>query len=116
MNRDWRKLKHSANGVPTNDSLLPYVLEVLKDDIEVHKKVVIERVIEFLQIPETILAEKYPESQENEGIMIDRFGWALSSLYIADLVQRPRRGVYKITESGLTMLDQYGDRLTKKDL
>lgn len=29
MNRDWRKLKHSANEIPTNDSLLPYVLEVL---------------------------------------------------------------------------------------
>ncbi len=29
MNRDWRKLKHSANGVLTNDSLLSYVLEVL---------------------------------------------------------------------------------------
>lgn len=116
MNRDWRKLKQSANGVPTNDSLLPYVLEVLKDGNEAHKKVIIERVIEFFQIPESILAEKYHESPDSEGIMFNRFGWALSSLYIADLVQRPRSGVYKITESGLTMLDQYGDRLKKKDL
>lgn len=116
MNKDWRKLKHSANNVPTNDSLLPYVLEVLKDGNESHKKVIIERVIEFLQIPESILTEKYPDSPDNEGILVDRFGWALSSLYMSDLVERPRRGVYKITESGLTMLSHYGDKLTKKDL
>lgn len=44
MNRDWRKLKHSANGVPTNDSLLPYVLEAIKDGGEFHKKTIIKRV------------------------------------------------------------------------
>lgn len=59
MNRDWQKLKKSANGVPTNDSLLPYVLEAIKDGGEFHKKAIIKRVVAFLQIPEDLLEENY---------------------------------------------------------
>lgn len=116
MNRDWQKLKKSANGVPTNDSLLPYVLEAIKEGGEFHKKTIIKRVVEFLQIPEDLLEENYPDTPHKDSILIDRFGWALSSLYISGLVKRPRRGVYKITESGLAMLDKHGDKLTKKML
>ncbi len=30
MNKDWTKLKQSANGLPKFDSIIPYILEVLK--------------------------------------------------------------------------------------
>ena len=116
MNRDWRKLKQSANGVPKNESLIPYILEVLKSGDELKSREIKNRVVEFLQIPDSILTLKYPDYPDSYGILLSRFSWALSSLYIANLVERPRRGVYKITESGLMMLDQYGDGLTKKIL
>lgn len=116
MNRDWRKLKQSANGVPKNESLIPYILEVLKSGEELKSREIKNRVVEFLQIPDSILAVEYPDYPDNDGILLSRFSWALSSLYIANLVERSRRGVYKITESGLMMLDQYGDGLTKKIL
>jgi restriction system protein len=116
MNRDWQKLKKSENGVPMNESLIPYILEILKDGEELKGREIKGRVVEFLQIPESILAVKYPDYPNSEGILLSRFSWALSSLYIANLVERPRRGVYKITESGLAMLDKHGDKLTKKML
>lgn len=116
MNRDWQKLKKSENGVPVNEALIPYILEILKSGEELKSRKIKEQVIKFLQIPESILAMKYPNYPDSDGILLSRFNWALSSLYIANLVERPRRGVYKITESGLAMLDKHGDKLTKKML
>ena len=36
----------------------------------------------------------------------NRISWALSSLYIDGLVDRPRRGVYKIKKQGLRFLQK----------
>ncbi|MFR6672339.1 restriction endonuclease [Enterococcus avium] len=116
MNRDWQKLKKSENGVPVNEALIPYILEILKSGEELKSRKIKEHVIKFLEIPESILAMKYPNYPDSDGILLSRFNWALSSLYIANLVERPRRGVYRITESGLAMLDKHGDKLTKKML
>lgn len=116
MNKDWRKLKQSANGIPTNESLIPYILEVMKDGEEVTNRVIQQRVIDYLQIPDSIVNIKYPNYPDSDGIFINRVGWALSSLYIASLVERPRHGVYKITDDGLSMLSKYGDTLTKRML
>lgn len=40
----------------------------------------------------------------NGEIFLDRISWALSYLFIAGLVEKPRRGDYKISEKGLSML------------
>lgn len=116
MNRDWRKLKQSANGIPTNESLIPYILEVIKDGEIVTNHVIKDRVIEFLQIPESILAVKYPNYPDSEGILVNRFSFAISNLYKANAVERPSRGSYKINDTGLTLLKQYGSMLTKNIL
>ncbi len=114
MNRDWQKLKKSSNQIPTNESLLPYILEVLKNGEEVTNQVVIKRVNEFLKIPESISAIKYPKYPDSEGILTNRFSFALSTLYKAKAIERPNRGIYKITEEGLSLLNQFGENLTKK--
>ncbi|WP_321388231.1 restriction endonuclease [uncultured Enterococcus sp.] len=116
MNKDWRNLKQSANGIPTNESLIPYVLEVLKDGEEATNRVMKERVVRFLQIPDSVLAVKYPDYPDGEGILMNRFSFAISNLYKADAIERAKRGVYRITEAGVSLLNQYGDTLTKKVL
>lgn len=116
MNQDWQKLKQSANGIPTNESLIPYVLNAVKDGEIVTNRVIRKRVIDTLQIPDSILMIKYPNYPDSDGILVNRFSFAISSLYIAGLIERPRRGVYKITDSGLSILNKYGDTLTKKIL
>lgn len=116
MNRDWKKLKLSENGIPANDALIPYILEVIKDGEEVTNRAIQERVVKYLNIPGSVLEMKYPNDPNGSGIFINRIGWALSSLYIANLIERPRRGVYRITGDGLSLLAKYGDTLTKKIL
>lgn len=116
MNTDWQQLKQSANGIPQYDSLIPYILEVLKNGEEATSSVIKERVIRFLQIPESILAIKYPNYPNNDGILLNRYSFALSDLYKANAIDRPKRGIYKITEIGQSLLQQYGSKLTKKNL
>lgn len=114
MNRDWTKLRQSSNGIPTYDSLIPYILEVLKSGEEATNKVIKKRLFEFLQIPKNILEQKYVEYPNSEGILHNRVSFALSDLYKAGALDRPRRAVYQITELGLSLLKEYGDALTKK--
>lgn len=116
MNRDWTKLKQSSNGLPTFDSLIPYLLEVLKDGEETTRKVIKKRLFEFLQIPEKILNQTHPNQSNGRMILPDRVGFALSDLYKAGALKRPKRGIYKITDIGLSLLEKYGEKLTKKIL
>ena len=59
MNKDITKLKTSADNVPRYESLIPYVLEVIKDKQPVHKREIQDRMIKFLSIPDEILNLKY---------------------------------------------------------
>lgn len=113
VNRDWTKLKQSSNGVPTYDSLIPYILEVLKNGEETTNKVIKQRLQNFLQFSEEILTQTYPDLPNSEPIVFNRVSFALSDLYKAGALKRPKRGVYQITDVGLSLLEQYGEELTK---
>ena len=115
MNRNWKKLKHSTNQVPTSESFLPYVLVVLQNEEETTKKVIEERVIELLQIPQELMRVSYP-NYPDDSILLNRLSFTLSNLYKANAIQRSRRGVYKMTEDGKMLLKQYGETLTLKIL
>lgn len=114
MNKDWTKLKQSANGLPTFDSIIPYILEVLKNDEEATIHTIRNRVYKHLNMPEDIKLVTYPET--NDFILANRFSFALSELYKAGALCRPKKGIYQITTSGKQLLKINGDKLTKKML
>lgn len=116
MNNDWRKLKQSADGLPTYDSLIPYVLEVSKNGEEATIKVIRSRVFSFLSIPDKLLEIKYPNYPEADGVLANRISFALSALYLSGALARPKRGIYQITKTGRKLLEKHGDKLTNKIL
>ena len=116
MNRDWTKLKQSSNGIPTWDSLIPYILEVIKNGEETTNKVIKERLMDHLKLPAEVLEKTYEENPGTEPILPNRVSFALSDLYKASAVKRPKRGVYQITNSGKNLLENHGDKLTKEIL
>lgn len=69
--------------------------------------------ITFLSIPDGILNVKYPDYPDDDGILINRFSFALSDLFKANAVDRPKRGVYQITDSGIKLLEEHGETLNK---
>ena len=113
MNKDWEKLKQSKDGIPTYDSLYPYILLILKDKSEKTKKQISKAVFEYLNIPSEIIGIKYPKYPDAEGMLENRFSFALSDLYKAGAIARPRRATYTITESGIDLLSRNKDKLTK---
>lgn len=116
MNTDWSKLKKSKDGIPTYDSLIPYILKVLENGEETTTSTISKKTIQFLTIPDEIRNIKYPKYPTSEGVLINRFSFALSDLFKADAVARPNRGVYQITDLGIALLKEYGDQLNKKIL
>lgn len=112
MNKKWSKLKKSASGLPTWDSFIPYVLEVLKNGEETTKTVLVKRVFDFLEIPEELRNKEYPNSANTQPVLLNRIGFALTDLYKAKAIIRPRQAVYQITEKGILLLDNYGKKLT----
>ena len=88
--------------IPKYDDLFVSVLDFLKDGSERKPR-------EF-EIP---LADQHKLSEEdisklyesgNGPIFFDRISWSLSYLRIAGLVEKPKRGIYKITEKGIEIL------------
>lgn len=116
MNTDWKKLKQSKDGIPTYDSLIPYILKVLENGEETTTSTISKKAIQFLKIPDEIQNIKYPKYPNSDGVLVNRFSFALSDLFKADAVARPNRGIYEITDSGISLLNEYGDQLNKKVL
>lgn len=48
-------------------------------------------------------------SSGNTEIFLGRISWALSSLFITGLAERPEKGTYKISPKGMSMLASYTD-------
>lgn len=112
MNKDWKNLKKSSSGLPTWDSLVPYVIEVLKNGEETTRSAVVTRILDFLEIPEEMRNKEYSNSDSSQSVLSNRVGFALADLYKAHAIIRPKRAVYQITEKGNSLLKEYGDTLT----
>ena len=88
--------------IPKYDELYEIILEFLKDRSE--------RIPRELELP---LATQLGLSDEeisrlydsgNGPIFFDRIAWSLSYLSLAGLVEKPKRGIYKISDKGLQLL------------
>lgn len=62
---------------------------------------------EHFHLTEEEMNAWYPSG--NGEIFLDRISWALSYLFIAGLVEKPKRGDYKISDKGLSMLNSCTD-------
>ncbi|GAA0356803.1 restriction endonuclease [Alkalibacterium iburiense] len=112
MNKDWKNLKLSSSGLPTWDSFIPYILEVLKNGEETTRGVIVKRVLEFLDVPQKLRSQEYSNNESSQSVLYNRIGFALADLYKANAITRPKRAVYQITEKGNRLLKSYGDKLT----
>ena len=116
MNTDWKKLNLSSSGLPTWDSFIPYILEILHNGEETTRKVIVNRVLDYLGLPDDLRSKEYSKSESGQSILANRIGFALADLYKANAINRPKRAVYQITEKGNSLLTKYGDALTTEIL
>ncbi|MEL4161398.1 restriction endonuclease [Corynebacterium bovis] len=84
--------------MPTIDEFRPVVLRVLSDGKERHFRDVVDRVARHLNLSPDERAEKTPSGSDR---YVNRLTWACSGLTFAGLLERTKRGHYRITENGL---------------
>lgn len=90
--------------IPTyKDCMLPFLAQ-LKDGKERHIREVEEALAGYFALTPAERAELLPSGQT--GIFVNRVGWARTYLKKAMLIESPRRGVFKITARGLTVLGE----------
>ncbi|MDR0298815.1 MAG: restriction endonuclease, partial [Streptococcaceae bacterium] len=111
---EYEKLKKSDNGMPTWDSFIPIVLEVIPHK-ESWSGISLKRaaVADILHLPENLKIIKYKDT-DYETALENRAGFALSLLTNAGLVSRPERGQYISNSYGRKKFEELGDRLDYK--
>ena len=88
--------------IPRYDDLFVSVLDFLKDKSERKPRELELPLAEQLQLSEEDISKLYDSG--NGPIFFDRISWSLSYLRMAGLVEKPKRGIYKISEKGIELL------------
>ena len=101
--------------IPRYDELMPAVLAHLaRHGVLGWRELETPLVGEF-ELSDAEVAKEYDSG--NGTVFLDRISWALSYLTMAELVKRPKRGFYQVTEVGRKMVnkpDQIGPFVKQK--
>jgi restriction system protein len=100
--------------IPDFQTLMRPVLQHLSDKDAHKSRTVKEAMAETFQLSDEERAQVLPSGRQR--VIDNRVGWALTYLSQAGLVDRPQRGVVRITDTGLRVLTDYPDRVDMKVL
>lgn len=89
--------------IPKYDILRISALKLLMNGQSMKLRDFIEPLATEFKVTEREINEMYPSG--NGHIFYDRISWALSYLNMSGLLEKPARGVYKISGKGLAMLN-----------
>lgn len=88
--------------IPRYDELFVSVLDFLKDCSERKPRELEIPLANHHELSEEDVSKLYESG--NGPIFYDRISWSLSYLRMAGLVEKPKRGIYKITDKGIGIL------------
>lgn len=89
--------------IPRFDEIRLQALKMLKETETLRNKDFRLPLARHFNLSEADLNAEY--DSDNGNILSNRISWALSYLYIAGLVEKPQRGVYKLTARGREMIE-----------
>lgn len=101
--------------IPKHDEIRVPAMELLSKQGTLKLNQFIEPLSKLFNLTDKEINEMY--SSGNGPIFYDRISWALSYLYMAGLLDKPKRGMYKINPVGLKLLKtpgQVNDYIDKK--
>lgn len=88
--------------IPKHDEIRIHALKLLSEHNEIKLNQFEHLLAGNFNLTEDELSQEYESG--NGRIFYDRISWALSYMNIAGLIQKPRRGVYQISDVGLKEL------------
>jgi len=105
----YENLRKSQNGMPTWDTLIPVVMHTALQEDTWSAKHLRLTVADAILLPKNLRNMMYESG--NGNIIEDRASWAISTLTIAGLLERPQRAVYRASALGQTLYKQHGNSL-----
>ena len=102
-----------TDNTPTIDQFRPVVLAVLADGETRGFSELCDLVADAAGLTEETRNERLDSGQPR---FMNRIGWACSAMTKAGLLERPKRGTYRITSNGLTVASRKLATYTEKDL
>ncbi|WP_291569125.1 winged helix-turn-helix domain-containing protein, partial [Clostridium sp. UBA2485] len=100
--------------IPTYEQVMLPLLKCLEDGRTYNNKECIDILAEKLNITEQELRELLPSGKKL--VFYDRVNWAKTYMKKAGLAEAPKRGMIKITQLGLELLQENPVELKSKDL
>ncbi|WP_269224984.1 restriction endonuclease [Flavobacterium eburneipallidum] len=88
--------------IPKHDEIRVPAMELLSKNSEMKLRDFIEPLSKHFKLTEEEINEMYPSG--NGHIFYDRISWALSYLNMSGLLDKPKRGIYKINQKGIDLL------------
>ncbi len=88
--------------IPKHDEIRVPVMELLVKNEKMKLRDFIEPLANYFKLSDEEVNEIYPSG--NGHIFYDRISWALSYLNMSGLLDKPKRGVYKINQKGIDLL------------
>lgn len=94
--------KPNYMAIPKHDEIRVPIMKLLKQNGTMKLRDFIEPLSIHFGLTDKEVNEMYPSG--NGHIFYDRISWALSYLNMAGLLDKPKRGMYKINDSGINLL------------
>jgi restriction system protein len=88
--------------IPKHDEIRVPAMELLKNNGTMKLRDFTEPLAKHFKLTDTDVNEIY--SSGNGFVFYDRISWALSYLNMAGLLDKPKRGMYKINQTGIDLL------------
>jgi restriction system protein len=88
--------------IPKHDEIRVPAMELLSKNDTMKLRDFIEPLSKYFKLSDEEVNEMYPSG--NGHIFYDRISWALSYLNMAGLLDKPKRGIYKINQAGVNIL------------
>lgn len=109
---NYKELKLGKHGLPTWDALIPIILKYLSNGSEKGSKKIAIQVSDSLNLPNELRKAVYVNNPSS-NMMEDRAKWCISELFAAGAIERPTRGIYKISDLGRNLLKFDDSELTR---
>ena len=90
--------------IPKHDDIRIYALNHLADNGDVKLKEFEQPLAKQFSLTDEEISQMYDSGKG--PVFYDRVAWALSYLSMAMIVDKPKRGVYRINKLGLEMLSK----------
>lgn len=100
--------------IPTYEQIMRPFLTMLQDRQTHSAREVIEKISEFFRLTDEEREAKLPSGQQT--YIDNRTGWARTHLKKAGCIDYVSRGIYKITQRGLELLESNADKIDNNTL